>query len=112
MFKKMMESKKTWEEFCERVSKKYDLLSNGKHFYYKRVIDRYKEFTNDDFILSIMPFFFDKKGIEIEPSGTCCHIYLDNLLLKTFAGDDRDLPLRQACEKAFEIREKELNSGN
>lgn len=110
MFKNMMKYEKAWDKFCNWLLKKYE----SKYFYSIEIII---ELYPDNFILAVMPFFFDDYDINIYP-GQCSEglyfVIFYNQIDIYDSGDynfyysDRKENLIKACEKAFKIFNKQL----
>lgn len=96
MFENMIKHEKAWRLFIDWFRDRYGL----------RI--KIYESRESDFILCIMPFFFDEYNIDIEPSGNGTVIHfrdkLKNFTCQSFTGERKESFIK-ACEKAFKILE-------
>jgi len=127
MFRKMMEYENAWDEFREWLDYKYGIVykmfkfscSGVKHF----IVTGTNKIIAHDFILSIMPFFFDKKEIYIHGQKLAITDkkrkweyrieYNENGITKykwSDKFDNREEALKQVCEIGFEIFNKQLEA--
>jgi hypothetical protein len=126
MFEKMIIHENGWREFYKWIQSKYKNLwrqteyseqrSDDKYFHYG---DNWKsiKYIDNDFILSIMPFFFDEKDIDIDtgknrPANKHWSTIGNDDECEIYRKDDREKALIAACEKAFEIYEEQLRRDN
>jgi hypothetical protein len=117
MFENMTKCKKSWKLFCEWIYNKYGYKNLRENDFFSIDINifTYKESTHiidDDFILFIMPFFFDEYKIFIGIYNDSEDFYFDisynkNECYETdYYSKNRLSVSQRACEKAFEILEK------
>lgn len=114
MFKKMMKYTKAWEMFCEWIELKENCYWVDD-FNFFAISDT---MINNNFILPIMPFFFDKFNLHLKAEDRCSTLYSRNKetenklpsvnYLSHCIGDNRKKTLIAACEKAFEILNNQL----
>lgn len=102
MFENMMKYEKAWMDFHEWVKKEHDEL-------YVKLTHPIIGYKFKSYLLSTMPFFFDEKGIVLEPDNNSCTLY-DYVNNKEYEieGNDRQEALTKACEKTFEIYNNQL----
>ena len=101
--------KKAWNTFLKWLKEEYSITSGNKKFF--TCCDQ--DYIHDNLILSIMLFFFDEYEIIIEISlswiGWEC--YIKKVKTDIFFSDRFNFRLessKAACERAFEILEKEI----
>jgi hypothetical protein len=114
VFEKMMTYKKAWAEFCEWIGKRYEYvqLYKDKKFYRNKEDVIYNEDDLsiwNDFILFVMPFFFDEFGIEVNTDIISCTV-LYKRFNECIVAADREKALIKGCEKAFLILESQLET--
>lgn len=113
MFENMMKYEKAWKLFCEWIDKKYNYEFDREYF----IIGYYYEKLSNDFILAVMPFFFDEYKIDIQSGYLSSEKIMSSLTSEYgFRPDsemyfvknkERIIVLKKACEKAFEILENQ-----
>jgi hypothetical protein len=112
MFEKMMKYEKAFANFVRwvecRTNKPY--FARNNHFYY--FSDEGPILIDELFILSVIPIFFDERtNIELVPNKTKCRIVYTNSIGVAFLDiedTNRITSLKQACEKAFELYNKQI----
>lgn len=121
MFEEMMKHEKAWEKFCKWIKEKYNLNTYGVPGFYEEVDcdncgDIAFEYEIDNnFILSIMPFFFDKYGVNISmeysipDAGFLTYVfYKEKWYEVDIEQGERMWALKDACIKAFELLNNQL----
>jgi hypothetical protein len=120
MFEKMLTYKKAWGLFCKWLKKKYCICVIKNNYFHIPITCRDCDFDNqdyeieDDFILSIMPFFFDEYEIFMQIRRISKNNYM-SVTTDTYRNEfhfhrykNRMAALIPASEKAFEILEDKL----
>ncbi len=116
MFEKMMKQELAWKEFCEWIK-------HNSSFNFNEIIQEFQygfEYSVDErdfkIILLLMLFFFDKKDICILFNRYEILVYYQNknkgYISIPFDGNSREEALKKACEKVFEIYNKQLEVKN